>query len=72
MNNNILLISFFRDLINELEENSISEPKLRDLSEFMMRYRFEYNGPTTNDREDFMKFLTMGWHVYTNICKDEK
>ena len=69
MNNN-LLIDFFKDLIVQLEQKSINEAKLRQLSEFMLRYRFEHNGPST-ENDDFIKFMTMGWYVYSNINQNE-
>ena len=64
MNNN-LLIDFFKDIIKQLEQNKIEESKLRELSEFMLKYRFEHNGPTFFDEDDFIKFITMGWYVYS-------
>tara|TARA_B100000401_G_scaffold208779_1_gene141040 strand:+ start:3497 stop:3709 length:213 start_codon:yes stop_codon:yes gene_type:complete len=70
MNNN-LLIDFFQDMIRKLENNEINEKKLKQLSEFMLKYKFENNGPPSYQHDDFVKFLTLGWYVYSNIS-DEK
>tara|TARA_B100000900_G_scaffold403014_1_gene409538 strand:+ start:29 stop:277 length:249 start_codon:yes stop_codon:yes gene_type:complete len=70
MNNN-LLIDFFKDMIKKLENNEINEKKLRQLSEFMLRYKFENNRPVKYQHDEFVKFLTLGWYVYSNI-PDEK
>ena len=70
MNNN-LLIGFFQDIIKKLENNQINEKKLRQLSEFMLTFKFENNGPLNCQSDDFVKFLTLGWYVYSNIS-DEK
>ena len=69
MNNN-LLIDFFKNIIKELKENRIEESKVRELSEFMLKYRFEHNESTTCDEDDFIKFISMGWYVYSNINND--
>lgn len=66
MNNN-LLIDFFQDLVTKLQNNEIEDNKLRNLSEFMFKYRFDNEKSNNCQNEDFIKFLTLGWYVYSNM-----
>ena len=66
MENKEILINFLDEIIDKLEKDEVEHEKLVDLSKFMLKYKFEENYKLDND---LIKFLTMGWYVYSNMEK---
>ena len=66
MENNKILINFFQEIIDKLEKDEVEHEKLVDLSKFMLKYKFEENYKFD---DNLLKFLTMGWYVYSNMEK---
>lgn len=60
-----ILIPFFKELINELEKETMMREDLKDISEFYMTYKCKKDKRTKE--EDFFKFVVMGWYVYNCI-----
>ena len=76
MSNNAEYIDFFSDIINRLNDNTISEDKKQMIDEFRLKYSVEQdNTLLNNDKKysdsDFIKFIIMGWYVYKllNTCE---
>ena len=72
------LSNFFLQLSKDVEDDKLSDTKMKLLQEFYMSYMFKNqyqtdleseNPKETEDMtdEDFKKFLTMGWYVYSCI-----
>ena len=70
------LSNFFLQLSKDVEDDKLSDTKMKLLQEFYMSYMFknqyetdlESENPKETDEmtdEDFKKFLTMGWYVYS-------
>ena len=66
-NSNALLAPFLRKLASEIDNNTLSTQQLQQIGEFFMAFLFNYKEPSKND--DFMKFIIMGWYIYTYIYK---
>jgi hypothetical protein len=73
------LIPFLRELANSIESGEANREQLKCIGEFYMSYKFfeKREGWTDVDIQetedmDFVKFVTMGWWMYTQILKDEK
>ena len=70
-NNDIKLVTFLRELADSVESNTIQSDQLKSIGEFYMSYKFneQKNGNGDNDIEDIdtIKFLTLGWFIYTQI-----
>ena len=65
-----VLSSFLRSVADRLEKNQVPAQKLEILTDFFVNYMSE---PTTDKVEvDMVKYLAMGWYVYSNIktCKN--
>ena len=70
-NNDVKLVTFLRELADSVESNRIQSDQLKSIGEFYMSYKFneQKNGSGDNDIEDIdtIKFLTLGWFIYTQI-----
>ena len=63
-NNNLVL--FLQNLANSIQDNTISKEHLQMVGEFFMS--FEMSQQETNtpcDTMDVIKFITMGWYIYS-------
>lgn len=72
------LVPFLRNLADAIEQKKLSGSRLQHIGEFFMSYLFkeqvesddsnisEKISPQFTD-EDFKKFITLGWWVYTEI-----
>ncbi len=63
------LIEFLKSLTKSLEKNELDDTKISRISEFFMSYNFQ---DQTNEEEEFqdeelVKFLSLGWYVYTHL-----
>jgi hypothetical protein len=76
------LVPFLRELADSLESKKLEKDQLKCIGEFFMSYKFyekrngwkEEEEDEDEDEEEFdvVKFITMGWWIYTQILKDEK
>ena len=72
MNNQQQLIDFLRNLANDIENNNIEDEKLLNISQFMINYHFQ-NEEISDDysRNDMIKFLSLGWYIYTQLLNND-
>jgi hypothetical protein len=78
-NSDAELAPFLRELADSVESDNMPPDQLKFIGEFLMSYKFHErrNGwKQTEDTEeedfDVIKFITMGWWIYTQILKNEK
>ena len=62
------LILFFRNLVDDIENDKLNERELRSSGEFYMSYLVQ--NQINNDQDidisdrDLVKFLFLGWYIY--------
>lgn len=61
---------FLRTLASDLETSKLSPEDLKKIFDFYIQYRFEKD--QTQDDKDFIKFLTLGWYIYTNLLDKQE
>ncbi len=65
------LIEFLKSLTKSLEKNELDDTKISRISEFFMSYNFQDQTTTDEDEEfqdeELVKFLSLGWYVYTHL-----
>ena len=66
MNANIL-VDFFKGIVTDLENDNTTDKNIKTLTDFMLSYKFQIQGPSNENKKDFIKFLTMGWYIYSQI-----
>ena len=79
------LAPFLRNLAQSIEENRLLPRQLQRVGEFFMSYQFQEqaikDGDNTDEnitngrkfnKSDLMKFIVMGWHVYSCILDDKE
>jgi hypothetical protein len=76
------LAPFIRELADSVDSKELEKDQLKCIGEFFMSYKFyekrngwdkkEEDENEENEEIDVVKFITMGWWVYTQILKDEK
>jgi hypothetical protein len=68
-----ILSPFLRKLADDLDSGKLSAEQKQKLGEFYMSWllqQSEENPEEDNDEDyDALKFLTMGWYVYTQILE---
>jgi hypothetical protein len=68
-----ILSPFLRKLADDLDNGKLSAEQKQKLGEFYMSWllqQSEENPEEDNDEDyDALKFLTMGWYVYTQILE---
>ena len=62
------LPKFLRNLADSVESNTLSEDELRKVSELYIYSLFREKISNTS-RQDYMKFLILGWYVYNQTEK---
>jgi hypothetical protein len=76
------LAPFLRELALSIESEELEKDQLKCVGEFFMSYKFyeKRNGWKKEEEEedeeefeemDVVKFITMGWWIYSQILKDE-
>ena len=60
------LVPFLRNLANSLEENTLDNIQLLQISEFFMSFSFKKDQGEYSS-EELIKFLSLGWYIYTNL-----
>lgn len=64
------LILFLQKLIDGMENNTLNNDSIKQISEFYMSWQFkEDQGEYT--REELIKYLSLGWYIYTNLLTGE-
>ena len=68
------LITFLRDLANDLENEKLSSIQTLNISEFYISYQFQ-NQAQENSEEfnenNIKKYLFLGWYIYCIILKNK-
>ena len=75
------LIPFLRNLADSIEKRELLPQQLQIIGEFFMKYQFQQQAIRDNDtsinppssefhREDFIKFLILGWYIYSCILAE--
>lgn len=66
--NNKKIIDFLRQVANSIEQQDIDEKTLQNAGEFYIKNLFMKETEKvdcTLEEKDILKFLTMGWYIYT-------
>jgi hypothetical protein len=72
------LIPFLRNLADCIEKRSLLPKQMQHIGEFFMSYQFQEQAikdkDTSDDNmqlsdSDLLKFIIMGWHIYSCIVK---
>lgn len=61
------LIPFLDDIKTAIQNKHISESSYNKLFDFYLSFQDTSQQPNKLDNDDFMKFFTLGWYVYSNI-----
>lgn len=74
------LIPFLRNLADSIENDRLLPRQLQHIGEFFMSYQFQEqairDGETNESPEhsfsksELMKFIVMGWHIYSCILRE--
>lgn len=68
------LVTYLRKLTDDIESGSVSCEHLKRINEFYMSdisgVHLEKHSHDEYTDDEFQKFLTLGWYVYTHIIKD--
>ena len=72
---NLVLVPFLRNLATSIETNKLSPEQLQNIGEFFISYELAEK-KDSDIKEDFddmdiIKFLTLGWWIYTHILNRE-
>lgn len=67
------LISFLQNLIISVDQDKLSNKQYQAIYEFYTCYKFKER-KNDNDvafsTEDYLKFLTLGWYIYSQLDPD--
>jgi hypothetical protein len=69
---NLQLVPFLRNLADSIEKEQLLPEQIQKIGEFYMSYKLNTEN-STEDPEgmDVVKFLTLGWYMYTHILNKE-
>lgn len=71
MDPNVLLATFLRKLADSIDEKKLTDQQLCRIGEFFMSFIFKEKMKEDKHKEDdFLKFITLGWWVYTQILPE--
>jgi|688.fasta_scaffold1617646_1 hypothetical protein len=71
---NLQLVSFLRTLADSIEKEELLPEQVQKIGEFYMSYEkeiYDSGDNSTEDSMDVVKFLTLGWYMYTHLLKNE-
>lgn len=78
-NENVELILFLRNLSDLIERKELLPSQLKSVSDFFLSYTFkeqnlvdESNFEENFDKQDLIKFVSLGWYVYQILLKDNE
>jgi hypothetical protein len=77
------LIPFLRNLADSIEKGNLLPKQLQKIGEFFMAYQFQEQSIKDKDltgenldhqfsKKELMKFIVMGWHIYSCILKENE
>jgi hypothetical protein len=73
------VIKFLRELADKLENNDLTPEASLQISEFFMKFKFVNDALNTIESleesphsNDMMKFMSLGWYVYTQLLQKEE
>ena len=70
------LILFLRTLADSIETNTLQSEQLQKVGEFFMSYKMSQNENQNTyeefDTMDVIKFITMGWYIYSMLLDKDK
>ena len=61
------VVIFLRDLATKLENNELSDETALKITEFFMKFNFIDSMFASEENADVLKFLSLGWYVYTHL-----
>ena len=66
---NSVLVDFYKSIAKEIENDIVTEEQLFELGEFYREYKFkeEMASSKTSDKKELIKFLSLGWFIYSTI-----
>lgn len=64
------LESFFRELADSIQKNSLSEDDIEKARNFYCEFNSVYSSNDCQSYKDSLKYLTMGWWVYQHILNN--
>ena len=71
MDPNLLLSTFLKKLAEKIDQNTLTDRQLCRIGEFFMAFIFEEKmKENKNEDGDFLKFITLGWWIYTQILPE--
>lgn len=70
------IVKFLRELADKLENNDLGEDAKKHITEFFMRFNFvsklfEKIDPDNPSEDEVLKFLSLGWYVYTQLIEKD-
>ena len=70
------IILFLRNLADSIENNTLQSEQLEKVGEFFMSYKMTQNENKNTEEEfdtmDVIKFITMGWYIYSILLDKDK
>lgn len=78
-NEDVHLPSFLRGLADSIDSKKLKQEELKCIGEFYMNYKMneeifsesKSNEENNFDDMDIIRFLTMGWYIYTHLIKND-
>lgn len=75
----VQLVQFLRELADSIESKKLQQEQLKCIGEFYMNYKMSEeifdNSESTDENDydemDIVKFLTMGWYIYTQLINKD-
>jgi hypothetical protein len=78
MDNDQNIIQFLRLLSNAIENNQLNNYQKKKVTDFFSSYLIDEQmscrgeGDIEENNEDFIKFVFLGWYIYSIISKNEE
>lgn len=63
------LVLFLKNLANSVEQDSLDNKQLANVSEFYMSWKFKRNTGEYSSQE-LIKYLSLGWYIYTYLLNE--
>jgi hypothetical protein len=78
-NEDVYLALFLRDLADSIDSKKLQQEELKCVGEFYMNYKMneeiskesKSNEESNFDDMDIIRFLTMGWYIYTQLINKD-
>jgi hypothetical protein len=73
--NKIRIIEFLEEIKTSVEKDELPEPLLQQVGEFYVKYLFTKTVSESEnielDKDDILKFISLGWFIYTGLLAEE-